>query len=218
MTLHSENDFDSLAHLYDRLGFVVFGDTILQAQRALLSQVPAQATVLFIGGGSGRVLPQLLAQNPKEIWYVEKSAKMLALARQQVPADDRIRWIHGDEAHPAVSSQQFDVILTFFLLDLFEESSLQALMRRLSQRLRPGGKWLVADFNPAANGVVSRLLYRSMYGFFRLTSRVQASHLPNYPVYFDKIGLTLKDKKLFYRRIIQSLLYEKERTDDQIHT
>lgn len=214
MASNTENDFDSLAHLYDRLGFVVFGDTILQAQRALLSQVPAQSTVLFVGGGTGKVLPQLLAQNPKEIWYVEKSAKMLALAQQQVPADDRIHWIHGDETHPAVSDQPFDVILTFFLLDLFEESSLQVLMRRLGQQLRPGGKWLVADFNPTAKGVVSRLLYKSMYRFFRLTSRVQASHLPDYPVYFDENGLTLKDKKLFYRRIIQSLLYEKERTDD----
>lgn len=209
MTEKTENDFDRIARVYDSLAFAVFGDTILQAQKVLMAHIPPRSRILFIGGGTGKILPHLLQQDPEQIWYVEKSAKMLAKAKLKVPAIAPVQWILGDETHPAIQSQPFDVILTFFLLDLFEESSLKRLMENLTQNLRPEGKWLVADFNPEASSLYSRLVYKSMYRFFQTISRVQASHLPDYPLIFNKLGYAIQERKVFYSDMIQALVYQK---------
>ncbi len=204
-----ENDFNGLAWVYDKLGFVVFGDTILKAQQAFLSHIPAHSKVLFLGGGTGNVLPLVCQQNPTEIYYMEKSEQMLQRAQKQILPPTCIHWIHGDETHPAIQSLQFDLILTFFLLDLFEESSLKTLMENLSQKLSPNGQWMVADFNPDAQGTVAKILYKSMYAFFRFTSKVQATHLPDYPAQFRQLGFLQIEKQHFYSQIIQALVYQK---------
>ena len=45
--------FDRVAPYYDRLARLVFGGSIRRAQRHFLSQVPAAARVLLVGGAPG---------------------------------------------------------------------------------------------------------------------------------------------------------------------
>jgi len=186
-----KNDFDGIAPLYDGLAFLVFGHTIFRAQQALISYIPPQSTILFIGGGTGKILPEILQRNPRRICYVEKSEKMLQRARQRIsPADmAALDWILGDENHRVVVQGQFDVVITFFLLDLFDEPSLHRLVRTLNQSLKPGGQWLVADFNSQAGGFTAQWLIRIMYCFFRLVSRVQARRMGNFPAVFRQLYL-----------------------------
>jgi ubiquinone/menaquinone biosynthesis C-methylase UbiE len=164
--------FDRLAASYDRLARLVFGASIHLAQRKWLDQIPSGSRVLWIGGGTGELLPEVLSRCADgTLTYVELSPQMIALAqkRRLRPHDQaRVHWVLGDEqALPAEA--EYDVVLTFFFLDLFAPVPFEALMHRLDGRLRPGGRWLWVDFLPqkGRRHWWQRMLLRLMYWGFR---------------------------------------------------
>lgn len=190
-------DFDSVAGFYDPLARLVFGPLLLRAQRAALAAgLPTAAgapRVLFIGGGTGRVLPDLLRLAPAaEVLYLEASARMLRRAERPfdcAPYDilRRVEFRHGTEAdlRPA---EQFDVVVAFFLFDLFPPAELDALLRRLQRHTHPGTRWLLADFAPPRRGW-QRGLQWLMYRFFGLTSGVRGRQLPDIAGALARLGL-----------------------------
>ncbi|OON68797.1 class I SAM-dependent methyltransferase [Hymenobacter sp. CRA2] len=190
-------NFDRVARFYDPLAGLVFGPLLLRAQRAALQAGLAQAQpaprVLFIGGGTGRVLPDLFAHQPAaQVVYLEASARMLAqaasLIQEQLPAvADQISLRHGTETvlQPA---EQFDVVVAFFLFDLFPDVELAALVQRLHQHTHTSTRWLVADFAPPHRGW-QRGLQWLMYRFFGLTSAVPGRQLPDIAGVLGRLGL-----------------------------
>ncbi|MDX5348143.1 MAG: class I SAM-dependent methyltransferase, partial [Hymenobacteraceae bacterium] len=164
-------DFDAVADFYDPLSRLVFGNTIKNAQTCLLQHIPKTATVLIAGGGTGELLTELLQQHqPVNVVYLEASAKMLHLTKEKLqrltPAQrEQVQLIHGTEAS-LPNTPDFDVIITPFLLDLFPEEQLQPMMQTLHQNLKPGGKWLVADFQLQPESPRwQKVLVKSMYLF-----------------------------------------------------
>ncbi len=205
-----DSGFDRVAAFYDPLARLVFGSSLQRAQLWLLPFIPDDATILIIGGGSGWLLQQVLIQtSPKHILYVEASEKMLQKARQQTSAPSIVTFRHGTEAS-LQPDEQFDVIITPFILDLYPEPRLTQLMHRLHAALRPKGLWLFADFWPAEQKppMWQKLLAKSMYLFFGLLSNVQARHLPNYSLYFDDLGLQEKDSASFYGGFVQAKVFK----------
>lgn len=189
-------DFDSVAAFYDPLARLVFGPTLLRAQRAALrAGLPlagAAPRVLFIGGGTGRVLPELLAASPvAQVLYLEASAQMLRqaaeLMQHRPDAAARVQFRHGTET-ALMRTEQFDLIIAFFLFDLFPPTELAALLARLQQHAHGGTRWLVADFAPPRRGW-QRGLQWLMYRFFGLTSGVRGRQLPDIAGALRQLGL-----------------------------
>ncbi|MDJ1503695.1 class I SAM-dependent methyltransferase [Xanthocytophaga agilis] len=211
MPSQSKNNFNGIAPVYDLLSTLIFGNTLLKAQKAFLHLIPENATILFIGGGTGKILPDILKRKPQAIWYVEKSEKMLQQARKRISNLSMlpIHWIEGDENHPVVKENQFDVVLTFFLFDLFDKPTLHTLIQRLYASLKSNGLWMVADFAPQNKTWIARTLMKSMYTFFRIVSQVQASQLESYIDILESLSLHPVHSKLFYARMIQSIVYRK---------
>jgi tRNA (cmo5U34)-methyltransferase len=191
----SAPDFDSVARYYDALAGLVFGPRLLAAQRLALQRGLPAATgrVLFIGGGTGRVLPELLQRAPAaQVLYLEASAEMLARAERHLAATapallPRVAFRRGTEADLG-PDEQFDAVLAFFLFDLFPEPQLAALLRRLQAHTHGGTRWLVADFAPPRRGW-QRGLQWLMYRFFGLTSRVPGRQLPDIAAALGQLGL-----------------------------
>ncbi|GAB3839129.1 class I SAM-dependent methyltransferase [Hymenobacter jeollabukensis] len=192
----STPDFDSVAAFYDPLARLVFGPTLLRAQRAALQTglptAGAAPRVLFIGGGTGRVLPELLAVSPgAQVLYLEASARMLRqaeeLARPLPAAAGRVQFRHGTET-ALLPAEQFDVIVAFFLFDLFPPAELADLLARLQRHAHGGTRWLVADFAPPRRGW-QRGLQWLMYRFFGLTSGVRGRQLPDIVGALGQLGL-----------------------------
>jgi ubiquinone/menaquinone biosynthesis C-methylase UbiE len=188
-------DFDSVARYYDALAGLVFGPRLLRAQREALQQglPPDARRVLFIGGGTGQVLPELLHQCPAgRVLYLEASAAMLQRARQHLARTApelraRVEFRHGTEEALA-PNEQFDAVLAFFLFDLFPPAELQALLGRLHRHARAGTRWVVADFAPPRRGW-QRGLQWLMYRFFRLTAAVPGQELPDIGGALRELGL-----------------------------
>ena len=185
-------DFDWVAPFYDSLAFLVFGHRLKRAQVVFLNQIPANARILLVGGGTGWLLQQVLTQcQPNHVVYLEASAKMLALASKRVINHNVVGSVTfrvGDETS-LKPEESFDVIITPFVLDLFTGKYLQkTLIPQLHGKLKPGGLWLVTDFVPFVTGWRKMLLW-TMIRFFRLTAGMKIRQLADWQKLLAESGL-----------------------------
>jgi tRNA (cmo5U34)-methyltransferase len=213
-----EADFGPVARVYDALAGLAFGGALRRAQRATLAAglPPGPAPrVLVLGGGAGWVLSEIWRQRPRaQVLYVEVSAAMLArtrarLRRHPAPASAGLELRQGTEA-TLRPDEQFDVIVTFFVLDCFTEAALPGALARLHAARALGAPWLVTDFSPAQRGW-RRWLLRAMYWFFGVTVGLRAQQLPPWPQGLAALGLRPRWKMHFFGGAVAGLvLHETE--------
>lgn len=191
-------NFNWISPIYDALAFVVFGRKLQQAQALFLSAIPPKASVLLVGGGTGWLLEQVLVRcRPERVLYLETSSRMVARATRRMAHKSLLGMVEfrvGDETSLR-SGEQFDVVITPFLLDLFSENTLQIrLIPRLLSALKPGGMWLVTDF-VAPSVWWQKILLWAMIRFFRLIAGIETRKLANWQQYLADAGLVLQARK-----------------------
>jgi len=208
MSPQSLKGFDRLAPVYDRFARLVYGSAIRDAQLFFLSTIPPTANVLILGGGTGWLLNDLFKTRPEcRVCYVEASAKMLALAQQQLPAQKKgqVHFILGTEdAIPTV--RPFDAVITAFYLDLFSPDTLRCIIDKVSASLTSSGIWLVSDFTTPKTWWQKALL-KIMYIFFRRVCGIEATHLPAWDQALVGCGWHATGEKLFFHGFIKSVTY-----------
>jgi ArsR family transcriptional regulator len=113
----------------------------------LLEALPDAQTVVDLGTGSGRLLPQLRARVPKVIG-VDASPAMLAEARRRALAAglDDIDLRLGDLAHLPLQDHEADAVVANMVLHHLPEPALA--FQEIRRVLRPGGTLLIGDFLP----------------------------------------------------------------------
>lgn len=209
-----DSGFHRAASFYDRLARLIYGDALERAQLSLLPFVPPEARVLVIGGGSGWLLEQLLKTGKQlDILYIDAAPAMMQRARQRYarfrqPHRCRVTFRLGTE-ETLQPLEQFEVIYTPFLLDLFPPHRLQQLMERLSAALTPAGSWLFADFWPLQQPPPrwQQLLIWGMYAFFGIISGVKARQLPDYAQRFRDLGFQETYSRSFYKGMVQAKVF-----------
>ena len=210
----STNAYNKLAGYYDFLVKIIFGNTLLQAKRQFLGELQESNRMLLIGGGSGQILFDILQDNPQnQVVYLEKSGNMTALARKRLTAGmaSRVCFIEGDESK-LPKDKKFDAVITNFFLDQFREDRLDMLMGMLNDSLKISGIWLFTDFRlqkGQAHYWWQNLLVKTMLAFFKMTTRLEASRLPDYDHYFQAQNLCLVEEKYFLKKLIVSRVYRK---------
>ena len=210
--------FDRVAPYYDRLSRWVFGDMLLAAQRCFLSQIPGGAHVLFLGGGTGLLLDDLLQlSQTKSITYIEASARMLAMAKKRVTqlrkSSDSIlppvHFVHGTEHD--IPPGQYSIVITCFLLDMYKPVALHKMMLTIRSTLSPDAQWLFTDFEISKQPDKHWwhwLLVKSMFLFFLVTAGLTVRQLPDYKAAFNSIGFRRQTEKSFYGKLIVSRVYK----------
>ena len=207
-------DFSPVAGFYDALAGMAFGGALRRAQRAaLVAGLPPgpRPRLLVLGGGAGWVLGEIWRQRPQaQVLYLELSAGMLARTRARLrrvpsPPGAAVELRQGTEA-ALRPGEQFDAIITFFVLDCFAADVLPAALVRLEAARRPGAPWLVADFRPARQGW-RRWLLGAMYLFFRLTVGLRTRQLPPWPAELRKLGLYPTHEQYFFKKSITTLVW-----------
>jgi ubiquinone/menaquinone biosynthesis C-methylase UbiE len=199
-------DFSRVASFYDALAGVVFGRAQRRAQQAALAAglplAGASPRVLVLGGGSGWVLTELLCHCPgAQVLYLETSAAMLARAQARLrrvapSAGAQVEFRQGSE-QALEPAEQFDVVVTFFVLDCFTLLEFPAAIARLQAARRPGALWLVADFRLPRTWW-QRALLRAMYLFFRLSVGLRAKQLPPWHTALAALGLKNRYQTSYY--------------------
>lgn len=166
-------NYGPVAPWYQPLSRIVFGNTLIRAQRLALEAVPADSRLLIAGGGDGELL-KYLNHWSGPIDFVEISGEMLRLAQHKTLHP--VRWFEQDifDFHPDCT---YDTILFPFLLDNFLPEEAELLIARLPSLLQEKGQVIITDYTETPSRW-QKLLLRSMYLFFRVVADVRARVMP----------------------------------------
>lgn len=103
---------------------------------------------------------------------------------------------------------QYDVVITPFLLDNFTDGALQKIFLQLDAALEPKGIWLYSDFQNT-NVLWQKAVLKIMYLFFRSFCGIDATHLPDVDTWFGQKKYQLKEEKIFLKGFVAARVYEK---------
>jgi len=208
-----KNNYDNIARYYDFLSRIVFRTAQQDAQTALLPYIEINSKVLIAGGGTGWILEEIAKRCPPglHIYYVEISANMIALAKEQ-KYQHEVTFINmAIEDFNRDRSLIFDVVMTPFLFDNFSQESIRPVFLHLHSMLKPGGKWLFTDFHyQKVAPLWQRILLQSMYVFFRILCHVEASALADIEPLFKTHHYTSLFEVFYFKKFIRSAVYYKE--------
>ena len=209
MTKTSLNRFNGIAPMYDRMARLIFGQELERAKRHYLNYIKDGHKILYLGGGTGSILPDLVEKHHNlQIDFVEASDKMIELAKAKVTHTGTctINWIHGTEDN-IPHKEYYDIIITNFLLDLFKHEDLEAMMPKIGDSLKKEGFWIFTDFHARTKGIKNRILVRLMYFFFRMIGAIKGNRLLRYGLYFEKIGFRRMAQERFYKDLVETRVY-----------
>lgn len=176
--------FDLLAPYYRWMEWVLAGSKLQRCRTAWLHEVETANRILLLGEGHGRFLAEARRLFPQaHITVLDSSGGMLQQARKRLsqPGEQgRIRWAHCNVFDWPGDEGQFDLLVTNFFLDCFTEDELEVLIRKCARWLKPGGRWLIADFQQPRGGLArarAAAILWVMYRFFRVVTKLSASQL-----------------------------------------
>ncbi|UII28510.1 class I SAM-dependent methyltransferase [Fulvivirga maritima] len=200
-------NFNLIAPIYDLLSSLVYGKELIRAQVEFLNKIPKKSKVLVIGGGTGKFLESLdKLGRAMDLVYLEASSSMLKRAKSRAPFENlSIDFQLGTQED---IKGDFDVIITFFFLDLFTEASLKVISTSLYKHLKKEGIWLFADFCKTET-FWQQWLVKIMYTFFRVVSGIEASHLLNLPQHLSNLPLAQLQQKHFFHGMVASYVFRK---------
>lgn len=205
-------NFDLVAPFYRWLERAVFGNRLQAARCAFVRQIGQPQRALIVGEGDGRFLEQLRKAHPQlRIECLDASARMLALARARV-GDDHVQYLHADLCEAAFPSQRYDLLVTHFLLDCFDEQTLPPAVKKLAGAATADATWLVAEFCEPSRGWRrwgARGLIATMYFFFRLSAGLTTRRLVDYQPYLRAEGFRLTNEMFFGGGMIRSQLWRR---------
>lgn len=197
-------NFDWIAPIYDQAARAVFGRSMIDSQTTFFDRILDHGEILIVGGGTGWVLPELFSRKPGcRVVYIDSSPAMIRKAQQQS--------LQGHcEFKCALAHQlpdrSFDAIVTNFFLDVLNDPSLIEWVRRAGKQLRPGGIWIVTEFEQTKSAWHHALL-AIMYTFFRWTCGIEATALPDWKGAFATNRIALSEERHHYSSFIRSCLY-----------
>lgn len=205
------NNYDKIAGHYDTLSRLVFFKSQVNAQINQLQYIRENSHVIIVGGGTGWILEELSnIYTGLNIVYVEISAKMIALSQKRNYKNNHVEFVNiGIEDFK--TDVLFDAILTPFLFDNFVEQRAAKVFAQLNEYLKKDGLWFLVDFslNKTNGNWWKWLLLRSMYGFFKLLSIVEAHQLIDMNPYFFKANYLIVEERLYYGRFIKATIFRK---------
>lgn len=173
--------FDLLAPHYRWMEWLSAGGKLQRCRTAFLDAIDPPSKVLIYGEGNGRFLAELCRRFPQaQVTVVDASAGMIAQARRRLAGSAKVEFVHTDALTWKPPAGEFDLLVTCFFLDCFQEDELRRLVPDIAAAARPQAQWLVADFQIAASGLArlrSRVIVAVLYAFFRRAAGLSAHAL-----------------------------------------
>lgn len=175
---------DFLARWYRWLEYAAFGSALRRRREAFLFELGNPKKVLVLGDGDGRFLQLFTALYPEaSVDAVDSSERMIELARARAPGVT----FHLADAREFVFEGQYDLAVAHFFFDCFEPGDLKALLGRI-----PANSWLVSEFR---NTRWSWPVVRGLYFFFRLTTGLKVTSLPDHRQVLARLGYSLNKEQ-----------------------
>jgi ubiquinone/menaquinone biosynthesis C-methylase UbiE len=187
---------DLLARWYRWLEYAAFGGALRKRREAFLFELGNPKKVLVLGDGDGRFLQVFAALYPQaRVDAVDSSERMIELARGRVPSAT----FHFADAREFAFEEEYDLAVAHFFFDCFEEEELAAMLARVRTK-----RWLVSEFG---NTRCSWPVLRGLYFFFRLTTRLRVTSLPDHGRVLEGLGFRMEKEEQELRGLVVSELW-----------
>ena len=210
--------FDAIAPWYRALERIAFGSQLQRCRLACLGEIVAPRRALVVGEGNGRFLCELLRVHPGvEVDCLDASKRMLELARERIGEASpdhaaRVRFLHEDITSWIPPGDRYDLIVTHFVLDCFREAELAFIIKKLAGAATSDATWLLADFRIPGGGFArlrARVWLTVMYGFFRMTARIEANELIDSTPFIQAQDFALAARHQFKGAMLKSELWRR---------
>lgn len=217
-------NFDPLARVYRGLELLAFGGDLARTRFCLLAALADAESILILGEGDGRCVQRLLALAPRaRIHCIDASGAMLrqAAARLSPSVRSRVSFQQADARTAELPAGEYDAVITLFFLDCFTAAEVRALVARVVPALRPGARWLFADFCEPASGWRrwrARIWLGILYAFFRLTTRLTATRLPPAEEMIAAAGFAPRLSATYQQGLLRAVLFERVIADPAAST
>ena len=205
--------FDAIAPWYRALEWIAFGGQLQRCRVACLGEIAGPRRALIVGEGNGRFLCELVRVHPTvEVDCLDASERMLQLARKRLEQTSsdyaaRVRFVHKEIMEWKAPEDRYDLIVTHFILDCFREPELALIIKKLASAATADATWLLADFRVPSRGFArlrARVWLALMYGFFRVTARIEANELIDPAPCMQSQGFTLAMQHQFKSEMLKS--------------
>lgn len=210
--------FDRLARYY-RVAEVFLAGQILQRARARwLRAITNARHILIVGEGIGRTLEALLPQcEHAQVLVIEISDQMIGVAqrrlRRRYPGYvNRVTWRVADVRDEPSLAGRFDVIITPFVMDCFEDPEGGQVVSYLSRYATQDAWWLHADFHLPARGwqrLRAQAIVWLMYAVFRWAVSLPASRLAPIDPHLKSAGFVRAAQELTCGKLVRSDLWHR---------
>jgi ubiquinone/menaquinone biosynthesis C-methylase UbiE len=210
---------DSIAGWYRRIEHIGFGSALERRRNAFLGEVCDARRILVLGEGDGRFLVRLLEQTLQEqtgveVDYLDLSRRMLELARARLEAAGHgggsVTFRQGDALIVPLPRAEYDLIVTHFFLDCFNEADAATLVQNIAEAARPHARWLISEFHQPEGGwraTWAWLWLRILYAFFRVTTGLQTSRLIDHHPLLLRSGFRLSRAETAHFGLLVSELW-----------
>jgi ubiquinone/menaquinone biosynthesis C-methylase UbiE len=206
--------FGRLARIYRWMEYLSFGPYLQQCRVLRLREMASCRRALVYGDGDGRFLAELVRRVPQirvpqiQVAAVDGSEEMLRRAAQRLPSSAPVRLVQADAlAYEAAALPEapFDLIVSHFFLDCFDEEDLATLLMRVNAASSEGAVWVVSDFAVPQRPVARQagwLVVSGLYLVFGLLTGLRTRRLPDHGRVMGEAGWSLDDR----RTLLQGLL------------
>ena len=137
-----------------------------EAVRTWALALPAGATVLDLGCGTGLPITKVLVDAGLKVYGIDASPTMVAAFRQNFPT---LPVACESVVGSTFFDRTFDAILAWGLVFLLSEADQRTLIEQIGNALRPGGRllftapWQVGEWEDLMTGETSRSLGETRY-------------------------------------------------------
>ncbi|MGL5234402.1 MAG: class I SAM-dependent methyltransferase [Empedobacter falsenii] len=201
-------NYNFIAPYYHSLSQLIFLNRQHQAHFVILKHLKENDKILWVGGGAGKFIAEIEKLNLKlDIDYVDFSSKMIDLAKKGKTSNLNINFIVAD-IFDFETDKKYDVVMTTFLFDHFNQSKAEELFSQLNSYLKVGGLWFYVDFVQNQKGW-QKSVTNVMLSFFRIVIGLDISQLPQMKQSFMS-DFKIVEQKFFFKKYIESIVYQKK--------
>lgn len=203
--------FGHLAWAYRWMEYFSFGPYLQQCRRLRIREMVTCRRAMVYGDGDGRFLSQLVRRAPGiKVLAVDASEEMLRRAAQRLPSNAEVRLVKADALTyqaATLPEASFDLIVSHFFLDCFEEDQLTTLLARVNSAAAEGAMWVISEFaipdRPVAREA-GRLVVSALYFAFALLTGLRTRHLPDHGRVMRKAGWRLEERSTLLLGLLTS--------------
>ena len=208
-------NFDPLVRSYRALERIAFGGDLEGARFAFLDRLADCHSILILGEGDGRCLAQLLSVAPNaRVHCLDASPAMLDRAETRISGTgtrERVTFECANALDFNFASATYDAVVTLFFLDCFTTEQATGLVAKISLALKPGARWLFADFVLPDSGLArtrARLWLAGLYLFFRWQTGLRTRELPPSEALSEAAGFQRSESKTFQWGLLRSTIFQ----------